>query len=72
MGRILTALGFVVAVLGPIIQAASGLALPSLAQKILAVAGIVVFLAGVAHDALAKWQAGQQDTALKLAGKRPC
>ena len=57
MGQIIIALGFITAVLPPILQAAGTLALPPMGQKILAIAGSIVFLAGVAHDALLKWQA---------------
>jgi hypothetical protein len=69
LAQLMTVLGFVTAVLPPVLQAAGTVALPPLAQKILAVAGVVVFLAGVLKNAIANWQAqehAQQQTLLKM------
>ena len=74
LGTILAALGFLTAVIGPIVTAAVSspiVAANQQLQKVLAIAGVIVMLAGVAHDALLKWQSASHDNQLKLAGKKP-
>ena len=64
LGTILAVLGFVTAVVGPVLTAAvtnPQLASNQILQKALAYLGIIVFLAGVAHDALLKWQASNEE-----------
>ena len=63
LGLILTILGLVTAVGGPVLAAL--LANPVVAAhanlvSVLGVIGIIITLAGVAHDALLKWQASNQ------------
>ncbi len=60
MAQVMTVLGFIVTVLPPLLQAANTLTLPPLAQKILAIAGIIVFLAGVLKNSIIQWQQNQQ------------
>jgi hypothetical protein len=67
MGQVLTVLGFITSVLPPLLQAAGTLALPPLAQKILAIAGIIVFLSGVLKQAIQQWQAAEHTQAQAMA-----
>jgi hypothetical protein len=66
LNQVMTILGFIVAVFPPVLQAATTITMPQLAQKILAIAGIVVFLAGVLKNAIANWQAQAQAHEIKL------
>jgi hypothetical protein len=62
--KILTALGLITGVVGPVITAAVGnplLTSNHLLQGVLAGLGVFVVLAGVAHDALLTWQASNEE-----------
>ena len=75
LGIVLTILGLIVAVVGPIVTAlASNPLVQAHAALVTALgwAGVIVMVCGVALTALHNWQQTNQDTALKLAGKRPC
>ena len=75
LGIVLTVLGLIVTVVGPVIAAlAANPLVQAHANLVTALgwAGVCVMAAGVALTALHNWQQTNQDTALKLAGKRPC
>jgi Tfp pilus assembly protein PilN len=75
LGLVLTILGLITTVGGPVVAALAANPQVQAHQKlvtVLAWAGVVVMVCGVALTALHNWQQTNQDTALKLAGKRPC
>ena len=69
MATVLTVLGLVVAVGGPVIAALAAnpvVAAHSRLVGILAGVGVIITVAGVAHDALLKWQASSHVQALEV------
>lgn len=63
LGPVLTVLGLITAVGGPVLVTLSSnplVATNARLVKVLAAVGVIVTLAGVIHDALLKWQASNE------------
>jgi len=70
LGAILVALGFIVAVVGPVAAALAANPLVAAHQKlvnVLAIVGVIAMACGVAHDAIQRWATQSGQTKIELA-----